>query len=995
MLDLVQAVFHRDELEEGRGYGLRMKVFEPRHAGRSFRRSPSGSTLVCPVPHARPLVILVPVLFLLAGCLGDAGIDPPVTTTVQVNPPGPAESCMSCHNGSSLNDYAGSGLEDPHPFSGATNLACTTCHGGDGQASKKSDAHVPPPPQIGDTQNLINDPTAYFNRLTLAGIDKFADYLVKGKTYSALDYLQFINPGDLRVVQEFRSCGQCHGPKALSSPASKHAEWMARSPLGTETGIFSGAIYALGIDNVVPQNQGLYEDTAADLSFRAVVDQAHQPGGSTVGPVGTLVEFPVFSVFGQTGGANIFQSQQYRSVNLPNDLQADNSVTPGSALANLFHEQVAFTCGDCHLGSAGANNRYGDFRSSGCTACHMRYSLDGRSRSGDPRVNKNEPANPDAIAAPERSHVRRHLIRTVAKTLPSGEAVSGIDDYACAGCHQGSNRTVMQYWGIRLDQNADLAGGVQYPSNPVTFQNTANDARLFDPGVGNQTFNGRIADQYILFEDYDGDNRDDTPPDVHYEAGLGCIDCHGSRDLHGGANGDPSGGQIVSRQEQTVAITCENCHGGIDAYAQTQPCLTYGGSAAQCAVDAKGNVLRHVTREGGGQYYLVSRLTGQRHYVPQTRDTVDASGSVRHPFTNQPVFSGKASYAMGRADGNPATGTGPLQTNGNLVGAGFSHSDEMSCTSCHASWTNGCIGCHLGGEYDADPNNFFFSNITGERIVFNQANADFTYQSPVPFQLGVDSHNKISPISPNTTTFFRYTDLNGVESQVFAFSDRNGNGNNPNNGGRNAFPALSHNVMMPHSIRGRVQTANEGPRYCVACHLTQEALANFGTQYAQFITDMRNNTFNNLNFNLLKQHIGENPGNQLNSPFWVHMASGLGSGLFLFDRDGCPVNRLDPNPNRHYCKNGAPANNFNPNNVVYNLDRLVEDSGVANSSNNHPMLNPGQGTNKRDGALNPNLAGPLGASLIRRLADPNTGIVLDSWIDADGQPRGDAGNFIP
>ena len=40
---------------------------------------------------------------------------------------------------------------------------------------------------------------------------------------------------------------------------------------------------------------------------------------------------------------------------------------------------------------------------------------------------------------------------------------------------------------------------------------------------GNQTFNNRTADQYLLFEDYDGDGRDDTPPDLHYEAGLGVL----------------------------------------------------------------------------------------------------------------------------------------------------------------------------------------------------------------------------------------------------------------------------------------------------------------------------------------------------------------------------------------------------------------------------------------------------------------------------------------
>jgi hypothetical protein len=268
-----------------------------------------------------------------------------------------------------------------------------------------------------------------------------------------------------------------------------------------------------------------------------------------VGAIARLVEFPVFSQFGGTGPDAVFDNPLYDAAQLLDDRNPDGSAITGSPLANLFHEQVAFTCADCHLGSAGANNRYGDFRSSGCTSCHMRYSLDGRSTSGDPNVPKTEPLNPDQIDDPERPHIRRHLVQSVAKTLPGGEFVQGIDDYTCAGCHQGSNRTVLQFWGIRLDQNADLEHGLQYPANPVSFVDTRDDTRLYDPVVDNNTFNGRKHDQYILFEDYDGDGRDDTPPDVHYEAGLGCIDCHGSNDLHGTGLVD-GGTSLVSRMEQ-------------------------------------------------------------------------------------------------------------------------------------------------------------------------------------------------------------------------------------------------------------------------------------------------------------------------------------------------------------------------------------------------------------------------------------------------------------
>jgi hypothetical protein len=886
----------------------------------------------------------------------------------------PAQSCMTCHNGSQDNDYSGPGLEDPHPFGAASLLTCTTCHGGNPLGEDELASHVPPPPEIGDRANQAVNRTAYFNRLTLTGIDKFPDYVVDGVTYTALDYLQFVNPGDLRVVTLGRSCGACHAP---------HSQSVANSLLATEAGVLSGAMFAAGVDNQVPQNQGLYEDTAADLAFRARTDPLHAPLAAGVGEVGQLIEHPVHSVFGVTGPDQLFQNQNYDAAGLSNDLHPDGRVIAGSNLANLYQEQVAFTCGDCHLGSAGANNRYGDFRSSGCTACHMPYSLSGRSTSNDPNVNKLEPADPDDIEEPERAHVRRHRIASVHKTLPSGVQVEGIDDYACAGCHQGSNRTVMQFWGIRLDQNQDLRRGVQYPANPVSYRNTNGDTRLFDPAVGNNTFNGRNRNQYIVFEDYDGDGRDDTPEDVHYAAGMGCIDCHGSYDLHGGNTTDT---KLLSRMSQSVAITCESCHGAADALAPTTPGLDYAGQLANLAMDSKGNPLRHVARDANGDMYLTSRLTGNVHYVSQTLDTVVDSGRT-HPVTGSPIYSAKASYAMGRADGNAATGTGPLQTG--MAAGGFAHGDSMSCASCHAAWTNTCIGCHLEGEYNTNNNNF--SNITGQRIVFREDEADFVYQNPLHFQLGIAADNQIEPITPNSDAFFQYEDLNNQRSETFAFSDRTGSGNNRIT---TAFPSMSHNAMMPHSIRGKVDPLNEGPRYCTACHLTDNGLTLFGTEYDAFRTAMAGNDFASLDFPLLQNHFGRNPNNQLDSPLWVHMVAGLGSGLYLFDDEGCPVNPLDGDANRKGCDNGSPAANYDPADATLNLDRIVDSSGVATGSNNHPLMAPGQGPNLRTGATDPNMAGPLGATLIQRLTDPVLGIVLDSWIDANGALQGDASTHV-
>jgi hypothetical protein len=899
---------------------------------------------------------------------------------------------MSCHNGSAYNDYAGPGMSNPHPFPGEPNIQCTTCHGGDGNGVGRLGSHVPPPPEIGDDDNIIRDQGAFFNRRTLSGIDLMPDYTVNGETYSALEYLQFVNPGDLRVVQDGEGCGTpgCH--------AGEHADWVPRNVLGNAVGFFSGASYAIGAENQIPEQQGLWEDTAADLGWRAMSDPDWAGPADRVGTVGRVEMLPERAVYLDRTG--IYDNPVYDSTQFPNYVYdaADGPlmagrVRPNSPLAHTVMEAVGITCGDCHLGSAGQNDRYGDFRSSGCTACHMEYSPDGRSRSTDPNVNHNEPANPDQIAAPERSHIDSHQIRNVAKTLPSGAFVRGISDYACAGCHQGSNRTVMQYWGLRLDQNRDVATNQQYPANPVTFQNSAADTRLFDPAAANTTFNGRDVNQYLLVEDYDGDGRDDTPADVHHEAGMGCIDCHGSRDVHGGTAGDDTSGQLISHMDEGTFIECQSCHGGVTSRASTVPCTAYAGVSAECAIDRQGNPLRHVTKDATGDMWLVSRLNGSRHFIPQTLDVI-VDSSRRNPLTGQLLYTPAGSYAMGRADGNASTGLGPTQAV-RPVTPGFSHTDRMECVTCHASWQNNCVGCHLANQYDANPANFFYSNLTGERIVSRQANADFTYITPVPFYLGVNARGHIATVQPGIQMFYRYIDLNGVESQVFGFSDRQGNGNNPNVGGRDAHGALSFDAMMPHTVRGRVTGTDEGPRYCVACHLTQDAIDTFGAQYDQFRTQMANRNYGALNFNLLRQHIGQNPGNQLNSPLWVHMVAGLGSGLFLFDDTGCPENPLDNNAARFYCPDGAPARTFNANDVVYNLDGLVEANGVSNAAGSHPAQDRDRMRALRLGASNPYTTGPLGTDIVQMLSDPTVGVVLDSWFDANGAAQGNAATFLP
>ena len=123
----------------------------------------------------------------------------------------------------------------------------------------------------------------------------------------------------------------------------------------------------------------------------------------------------------------------------------------------------------------------------------------------------------------------------------------------------------------------------------------------------------------------------------------------------------------------------------------------------------------------------------------------------------------------------------------------------------------------------------------------------------------------------------------------------------------------------------------------------------------------------------------------------VALAVGLttGSGLFLFDDQGAAVNPLDDNPDR-VGTTAPPSSTFDPGRVALDLDRIVEPDGTPNGSSNHALIDQSAPSPLCDGAPDPYMAGPLGSTLIQRLTDPSLGIVLDSWIDADGDLHGDA-----
>ena len=369
-------------------------------------------------------------------------------------------------------------------------------------------------------------------------------------------YLRFINPGDLRVADKACGTADCHGETVAK---------VKRSMMAHTSGEITVARFRAAAQN----------DPYGHLGAASLVDpdyDASLPG--TVTSVGLFDPAP-----------------------LP---------PPGKATFGDYQDHYMIkACFRCHLSDFGENKFDADYRSSGCTACHMVYADDGLSQSADPTLPKETPPHP----------IKHRL-------------TSAIPTDQCTHCHYRGARIGPSYQGYRE------SGGAGYnPENRVVL---------------GQPIHGHDANYYIT--DEDSTNKiDETPPDIHFEKGLHCIDCHTLHDVHGD-------GHLYSDTLGQVEIRCEDCHGTIDEESKL--------------VTSAGRPLKNLSRDAKGDVWLTGKIDGKKHKVIQVKRSVDPNDKAH--------FKPLTALAMGRD-----------------AKTGFSHTDTVQCYTCHSDWMPNCYGCHV------------------------------------------------------------------------------------------------------------------------------------------------------------------------------------------------------------------------------------------------------------------------------------------------------------
>lgn len=679
-------------------------------------------------------------------------------------------SCIGCHGLASSD--GGEGIENAHPWA---YLGCVDCHGGTGvdpanpvRQLAKDEAHVHIPHEIAQDGSVTTPTrTAYENYyLARAGVERLE---------GGPEWIRFMNPGDLRVVDSTCSRAGCH---------EGAGEKVRRSVMSTVTGKLDAMLYAVGIPR------------APDL--------APMLGNDSVGK--RLATWGAAHVDDPEWDPDLAPPGSVPHVHALETVDRETDKPFGTFTEeDVYKETVNKLCGTCHLGHNGKNDSYANFRSSGCTACHMPYDWSGQSQSGDPMIPKTEPTYPDAYAKiryPERPHPTRHVL---VRTMKANE---------CLACHTGSARSVFQYQGIRTDDNRDLtrakAAGA---SIDFEYSNLIDNVR--DPEA---RLHGFTQDQLIEYEDLDGDGQDDTPPDVHYLAGMECIDCHTASDMHGD-------GRIYSRQNQAVKVRCVHCHGSLEYEADPESTdnpvnelwfatgkpgrkalfhfdrVPAWGEEGYPSVTAPGVWLRTKTR---GEWRWVPQIRWGAQWDPQDQDCFGEGRRV-DPRSGAFVCTPAASIAHGRwqglneAGGDLDDGVGPrpgieVVTGGDgtstSVRFGFSHLGEpttkanespaggLECTACHATWHNMRYGNHMGlRDLDGDQRLYDWDRVTGEVTLGTQGWFDFTFVNLLDLQLGVDAKGRIGWMVPTRLKIFvRQSVLNPATNSAFDFMTQVGDG---------------------------------------------------------------------------------------------------------------------------------------------------------------------------------------------------------------------------
>ncbi len=342
--------------------------------------------------------------------------------------------CITCH----------ATVGDPH-MSPSVHLGCCDCHGGNPTAADKLHAHV-----------LPSYPEPW-----LSSANPVRSYTLLNRERP--EFIRFVNPADLRVAPF--TCGCCHGDETLQ---------VKKSMMTHGCMLWGAALYNNGaVPFKWPRYGESYSMHGAPQRLQTVPPPTPEET-ATKGIVPYLDPLPRFQIsqpanilrIFERGGRFVLETglpETREEAGRPRDRLSNRGLGTLNRTDPVFIGLQKTRLLDPTLNFLGTNDHAGDFRSSGCTACHMLYANDRSPTNSGPFARYGHLGQ----AAPETDD----WVASVDPTIPKDECghpithrfTRAIPSSQCIVCHVHPGTNVMNTYLGYLWWDLETDGELMYP----------------------------------------------------------------------------------------------------------------------------------------------------------------------------------------------------------------------------------------------------------------------------------------------------------------------------------------------------------------------------------------------------------------------------------------------------------------------------------------------------------------------------------------------------
>ena len=646
------------------------------------------------------------------------------------------EGCLSCHEG----------IEDIRPRDSRMMEQiqamgeCTACHGGDPTVTVEG----PEDPNYEAAKEAAHNPEKGF----------------------------YPDPGNLWIAD--KTCGKCH---------PGYVEALKKSLMNTEAGKIQGTLWAFG---------------AFGGKYGLDSERVHK------------VRYGNYDIEDTDGPEPIFGTDTYKAYMkalveaFPDQFPEKLEALPLPSVEEIVEnpEWAAFTylrsdCQRCHVGVPPRAKR-GDWRGTGCSACHMPYSNEGYYEGNDPTIPKDEPG-----------HVLVHTIQATRESpVTVGDTTyTGIPVETCNSCHNRGKRIGVSYEGI-----------MEFPYGTPFGPEGAKDKQ---PPLHTKVY-------LFIQDDIHHSGKDGIPG-----GGLLCQDCHTSIDMHGDGN-------IFGTTLAQVEIECADCHGTPDAYPWELPLgfqeEELGKAAGLTFEEPRGlaNTLPPNIAAFGMVYdskdgYLLTARGNPFGNVVKDGDKVILHSASGKDFEVPLLKKIKEEGTWVSMDSEVAM---------DKIGV---HMEKLECYACHASWAPQCYGCHVVVDYSEGKTSTdwlataqqyinaggnvrhlqFSLNTAKQPGKASEGRSYLRWEDPI---LGINGEGRVTPIIPGCQVV--YTVI-GPDGTTLVHNKIGRTPPNTEGGGPEGQRGIDMAPAQPHTVGLKA-------RRCESCHDSEKALG-YGIQGGIFL----------------------------------------------------------------------------------------------------------------------------------------------------------------